>query len=148
MSPNTIHLLYVGWEVRSVGGGAGGAGGEEASDGSDAERPRSRYLRVPTSHGPESWVWQKQNNNRIDAVEVRSLRSMCGVFLKDRCGNSDIMGLYGLKEDVASRVEKGVLWWIDHLERINESRLAKQIYRASIYGGTIGKGHPRKCYAE
>ncbi|GBP21250.1 hypothetical protein EVAR_84377_1 [Eumeta japonica] len=46
----------------------------------------------------ESWVWQKKNESRINAVEMRSLRSTCGVSRKDRCGNSDVRERCGLKE--------------------------------------------------
>ncbi|GBP82570.1 hypothetical protein EVAR_87816_1 [Eumeta japonica] len=46
---------------------------------------------IPTlMYGSESWVWQKKNESRINAVEMRSLRSMCGVSRKDRCRNSDV----------------------------------------------------------
>ncbi|GBP67710.1 hypothetical protein EVAR_40481_1 [Eumeta japonica] len=30
-------------------------------------------------YGNESWVHQKKNDSRINALEMRSLRSMCGV---------------------------------------------------------------------
>ncbi|GBP56939.1 hypothetical protein EVAR_33996_1 [Eumeta japonica] len=72
---------------------------------------------------------------------------MCGVSRKDRCRNSDIRKRCGLKEDVVTKVERGILWWFSHLERINESRLTKQIYRANVCDGKVGKGCSRKSYA-
>ncbi|GBP43042.1 hypothetical protein EVAR_96300_1 [Eumeta japonica] len=56
----------------------------------------------------ESWVRQKKNESRINVVEMWSLRSMCGVPLKDRCGNSDVRNRCGLKE-VEIGIEKGML---------------------------------------
>ncbi|GBP52870.1 hypothetical protein EVAR_39034_1 [Eumeta japonica] len=38
---------------------------------------------------------------------MRSLRSMCGGSLKDRCRNSDVRERCGMKEDVVTRVGKG-----------------------------------------
>ncbi|GBP68865.1 hypothetical protein EVAR_46182_1 [Eumeta japonica] len=35
-------------------------------------------------------------------------------------------------EEVVTRVEKGMLRWFDHLERMNESRLTKQIYKTNV----------------
>ncbi|GBP70363.1 hypothetical protein EVAR_51686_1 [Eumeta japonica] len=35
-----------------------------------------------------------------------SLRSMCAVFQKDRCRDSDVRERCGLKEDVVTRVER------------------------------------------
>ncbi|GBP25004.1 hypothetical protein EVAR_94299_1 [Eumeta japonica] len=39
----------------------------------------------------------------------------------DRCRNSDIRERCDLKEDVVIRIEKDMLWWFDHLERMKES---------------------------
>ncbi|GBP76987.1 Glutathione S-transferase [Eumeta japonica] len=59
---------------------------------------------VPTlMYDSESWVWQKKNESRINAVERRSLRSMCGMSRKDRCRNSDVRQRCALKEDVTRR---------------------------------------------
>ncbi|GBP61971.1 hypothetical protein EVAR_40979_1 [Eumeta japonica] len=49
---------------------------------------------------------RKKNESRINAVEMRSLRSMYGVSRKDRCRNSDVRERCGLKEDVVTRVER------------------------------------------
>ncbi|GBP84055.1 hypothetical protein EVAR_67654_1 [Eumeta japonica] len=56
-------------------------------------------------YGSESWVWQKKKESRINEVEMRSLRSMCGVSRKDRCRNSDVRERCGLKKVVVTRVE-------------------------------------------
>ncbi|GBP46351.1 hypothetical protein EVAR_39729_1 [Eumeta japonica] len=39
---------------------------------------------------------------------MRSLRSMCAVSRKDRRRNSDVIERCGLKEDVVTRVERGI----------------------------------------
>ncbi|GBP35201.1 hypothetical protein EVAR_18326_1 [Eumeta japonica] len=52
---------------------------------------------------------EKKIESRINDVMMRSVRSMCGVSLKDRGRNSDVRERCGLKEDVATRVERGVL---------------------------------------
>ncbi|GBP39396.1 hypothetical protein EVAR_95848_1 [Eumeta japonica] len=94
-------------------------------------------------YGSESCVWQKKNESRINAVEMRSLRNMCGVFLKDRCKNNksnNVREQCALKENVVTRKEEGMLLWCGHLKRINESRLTKQICRANVHGRKAGKG--------
>ncbi|GBP98409.1 hypothetical protein EVAR_65298_1 [Eumeta japonica] len=53
-----------------------------------------------------------------------------------------------LKGDVVTRVETSVLRWLGHLERMNESRLKKEIYRINMCDGKVGKGRPRKSYAD
>ncbi|GBP69668.1 hypothetical protein EVAR_49920_1 [Eumeta japonica] len=53
--------------------------------------PLHNGVLIPTLvYGSESWVWRKKNESRIDMVEMRSLRNMCGVSLKDSCRNSDV----------------------------------------------------------
>ncbi|GBP56771.1 hypothetical protein EVAR_91423_1 [Eumeta japonica] len=63
---------------------------------------------------------------------MRSLRSKCEVCRKDRCRNSDVTERCGLKEDVVTRVEGDMSRWFGHLERMNERRLTRQIYRANV----------------
>ncbi|GBP80523.1 hypothetical protein EVAR_63273_1 [Eumeta japonica] len=67
----------------------------------------------------------KRNESRTIAVKMRSLRSMCGVSRKDRCRNSDIK-VCGLKEDVVTRVERGVLQWLGYLVGMNGNNNKKQ----------------------
>ncbi|GBP79061.1 hypothetical protein EVAR_58729_1 [Eumeta japonica] len=103
---------------------------------------------IPTlMYGSESWVWQKKNKSRINAVEMRSLRSTCGVFRKDKCRKGDVRERCVLKEDAVTTVEKGMLRWFGHLERMNERRIMKQIYRGNVCDVNVDKGCPRKFYA-
>ncbi|GBP46942.1 hypothetical protein EVAR_30974_1 [Eumeta japonica] len=73
---------------------------------------------------------------------------MCEVSLKDRCRNSEVREPYGLKKDVVTSVEKGMLRWPSNLERKNEIRLTKQIYIVNVCDGKVGKGRPRKSYVD
>ncbi|GBP61740.1 hypothetical protein EVAR_31068_1 [Eumeta japonica] len=99
-------------------------------------------------YGRESWVWQKKNERKINAVEIRSLRSVYRESGKGRYRNSHVRERCRLKEDVVTRVEGGVLRLFGYLERMNESGVTKQIYRANMCDGKIGEGCPRKSYAD
>ncbi|GBP76192.1 hypothetical protein EVAR_54948_1 [Eumeta japonica] len=59
---------------------------------------------------------QKKNESRINAVETRSLRSMCGVSGNDKYRKIDVRERCGLKDDVVTRVEKGILRRLGHLD--------------------------------
>ncbi|GBP26381.1 hypothetical protein EVAR_75513_1 [Eumeta japonica] len=52
----------------------------------------------------------------------------------------------GLKGNVLTKMEKDMLRRFGHLERMNENRPTKQIYRVNVCGGRVGKGRPRKSY--
>ncbi|GBP22099.1 hypothetical protein EVAR_94139_1 [Eumeta japonica] len=69
----------------------------------------SRHAISTLIYGSESWVWQKKNESKTNVVELRVLRNICGVSLKNRCGNSDLRERCGLKADVVTRVGKGML---------------------------------------
>ncbi|GBP13806.1 hypothetical protein EVAR_8022_1 [Eumeta japonica] len=72
---------------------------------------------------------------------MRSLRSMCRVSRKDRCRNSDVKQRCRLKEDVVTRVERGILRWFDHLERI-------RAYTMKELKGIVEYIKDRKAYGE
>jgi hypothetical protein len=71
--------------------------------------------------------WQKKNTRKnhtsgVNAVEMRALRSMIGVKLSDRVRNEAIREEYGVKEDVVTKIEKNMLRWFGHVERMDERR--------------------------
>ncbi|GBO99962.1 hypothetical protein EVAR_74314_1 [Eumeta japonica] len=102
---------------------------------------------------PNNKIWLRLmhlhilNKNMVRPQEMRSLRSMCRVSRKDRRRNSDVRERCNLKEDVVSKVERGILRF-GHLEKMNEDRLTKQIYRANVCDGKVGKDRPGKSYAD
>ena len=107
-----------------------------------------RGVLVPTlMYGSESWVWQAKHKSRINAVEMRALRSMEGVTLKDRIRNSVIRERVGVKVDVVTRIERSMLSWFGHVERMDERRLTKQIYTGSV-NGCVGRGRPRRTFRD
>ncbi|GBP58558.1 hypothetical protein EVAR_34561_1 [Eumeta japonica] len=65
-----------------------------------------RVLIATLMYASESWIWQKKNGSWINAVEIRSLRSMCGVSGKI---HEETVMLCNLNEDVVIRVERDML---------------------------------------
>lgn len=49
--------------------------------------------------------------------------------------------------DVVAKIEKGILWttWFGRGERMDEGRLTKQMYKASV-SAQVGKGRSRQTY--
>jgi hypothetical protein len=46
----------------------------------------------------------------------------------------------GVKEDVMTKIEKNMLRWFGHEERMDERRLTKKIYEADV-GGNAGRAN-------
>ena len=85
-------------------------------------------------YGSECWVWQTRHESKINALELRSLRSMSGITLNDRVRNEVIRECCGLKEDVVTKVEKNMLRWFGRVDRMSERRLTKGIYVVDVSG--------------
>ena len=77
---------------------------------------------VPTLlYGSEMWVLHKKNERKMNTVEIRSLRSICGVSLADRIRNDEVHRMAGTtSENVTMRMKKNVLRWFGHVERMSE----------------------------
>ena len=65
---------------------------------------------VPTLlYGSEAWVCQKKHESKVNAVEMRSLRKLCGVTLADQIRNEEIRRMAGFKESVIIKMHKGMV---------------------------------------
>jgi hypothetical protein len=73
----------------------------------------------------KSKVWQKKHRIRINAGKIRALRSIIGVKLSDGVMNRVVREEYGMKEYLGTKIEKNILRLFSHVERMDESRLAK-----------------------
>ena len=102
---------------------------------------------VPTLlYGTETWVLQKKNERKRNAVEMRSLRRICGVSLADRIRNEEVHRIAGTSEDVTVRMKKNVLSWFGHVERMSNERMSKKMYDGKV-SGKRGRGRPRFTFA-
>jgi hypothetical protein len=52
-----------------------------------------------------------------------------------------------VKDDVVTKIEKNMLRWFGHVERMYERRLTKEIYEADV-GGNAGRGRPRRTFLD
>jgi hypothetical protein len=52
-----------------------------------------------------------------------------------------------VKEDVVTKIEKNMVRWFGHVERMDERRLTKEIYKADL-GGKAGRGRPRQTFLD
>jgi hypothetical protein len=72
---------------------------------------------------------------------------MCGVRLIDRVRNVEIRRRCGLKDDVVTRIERGMLRLFGHVERMSDERMTKKIWETGV-NGRVGTGRPRKTYID
>ena len=58
-------------------------------------------------HGSESWPVRKENMVALQRAEMRIVRWMCGVKLKDRLSSKDLRGI----DDIALVLQQNRLRW-------------------------------------
>ena len=97
---------------------------------------------VPTIlYGCEAWAIDRVVRRRVDVLEMKCLRNICGVRWFDRVSNVRVREMCGNKKSVVERAEEGVLKWFGHMERMSEERLTKKIYVSEVEG-TRRRGRP------
>ena len=87
------------------------------------------------------------DKQRLDVLEMRCLRSMCGVTRWDRLRNEEIRRRSGVLLELSKRAEQRGLRWFGHVERMDEGRMVKRITRSRARG-VGGRGRPRMGWGE
>ena len=109
----------------------------------DAKRKLYEGIAVPTAlYGVETWNMSVKDRRKLNVMEMRCLRSMCGVTRRDRIRNEEIRRRTGVTRELSGRADQSVLRWFGHVERMEESRQVKKIYRSEARGATL-QGRPQ-----
>ena len=101
-------------------------------------------MAVPTLlYGCETWTVQKRHESRLQACEMMwCLRRIEGVSRLDRMRNEDIRQSLG-QVAVVDMMKDRQMRWKEKLERMDGSRLVKQVYEGDVVGKRP-RGRPRK----
>lgn len=96
------------------------------------------------TYGSESWVMSNRMKGKIEAVEMKYLRRVKGVTLRDRVRSAEIREELEVKP-VTEFIEKRQLSWWGHLQRMNTNRVVKQIWEAKTTDKR-SRGRPQKTW--
>lgn len=77
-------------------------------------------------YGSEVWVLNTQERRRVEAVEMNCLRSISGVRRIDCIRNEEIRRRCGKTVGVSEKIDRGILRWYGHVERMGDERLVKK----------------------
>lgn len=94
--------------------------------------------------GCESWTLTEQQKSKIQAVEMRYLRRVRGVTMKDRMKNVDIRRELKIRSTLEFIEGRKLSWW-GHLQRMREERPVKKVWRAKTQRNRR-RGRPRKTW--
>src|SRR5215469_15156861 len=78
---------------------------------------------------------------------MKSLRSMCGISIRDRIRNERIRERYGWERGLVCRYEQSVLKCYGHVIRRGEDSLGGRVIMGSVEGNR-GRGRPRRRWMD
>ena len=111
--------------------------------GMEAKRGLYEGVVLPTVlYGAETWGVRAEERRRLNVFEMKCLRSMAGVTLRDRINNDVVRFRTGMVKRLEERVDARVLRWFGHMERMDGKRLAKKVWKAEV-SGRRPRGRPK-----
>ena len=98
------------------------------------------------TYGSESWTLTSRDKSRVQASEMTTLRTIARKTRRDKIRNTTIRNQLGVAP-VMNKIEKGQLRWLGHLERMENTRIAKKrwIWKPD---GRRSRGRPRKRWLD
>ena len=98
-------------------------------------------------YGNETWSLNAKERNNLEVFEMKGLRSMCGLSIRDRVRNVRIRERCGWERDLLSRYEQNVLKWYGHVMRRGEDSLVGRVTVGSVEGNR-GRGRPKRRWMD
>src|SRR5215469_6208599 len=92
----------------------------------------------------ETWSLNAKKINDLEVFEMKGLRSMCGVSIRDRVRNVRTREICGWERGLLSMYEENVLKWYGHVMRGEEDSLVGRVTVGSVEGNR-GRGRPKRC---
>ena len=97
-------------------------------------------------YGSETWSPNKRDRSRIQAAEMKPLRTILGKTRRDRIRNEKIRDIPKVAL-IQNKIDAAQLRWLGHLERMEEDRIAKRRWPWTP-GGRRPVGMPRKRWRD
>ena len=93
---------------------------------------------LPTAlYGAEVWGMRSAARRKVNVLEMKCLRSLVGVSRMDRVRNEEVRRRAGIEGELASSADQRVLRWFGHVERMDESRMARRVLMADVSGRPV-----------
>ena len=93
----------------------------------------SGCVRNSMLHGIETWFVRKENVMALQRAEMRTVRCMCGVKLKDRLPSKELRERLGI-DDIALVLQQNRLRWYRHVLRKYDNDWVKKCMEYEVEG--------------
>ena len=103
-------------------------------------------VRSSMLHGSESWPVRKENVVALQRAEMRMVRWMCGVKLKDRLPSKELRERLGV-DDIALILQQNRLRWYGHVLRKDDDDWVKKCMEYEVEDSRT-RGRPKRTWKE
>ena len=100
-------------------------------------------VRSCMTYGSETWTLKAEHEKRLETTEMRMIRRICGVTLRDRCTNASLRDKIGV-EPITDVCRRNRLRWFGHVQRKDDMDWVKQCTTWKVEGRK--QGRPRKTW--
>jgi len=97
-------------------------------------------------HGSETWPVRKEHVVALQRAEMREVRRMCGVKLKDRLPSKELRERLGT-DDTALVLQQNRLRWYEHVLRKHDDDWVKKCMEYEVKGPRP-RGRPKRTWRE
>src|SRR5580698_5591187 len=97
-------------------------------------------------YGNETWATKADDIQRLQRAERAMVRWMCGVKLKDRRSNRELLDRLHVIE-IGTVVSRGRLGWYDHVERMPKEKWVSKCRELEVEGDK-GRGRGKKTWRQ
>ena len=119
----------------------------------DRKMPRRAKTRVYTTvirpvmlYGAETWAVTKREMNKLEVAEMKMLRRILGVSMRDRWKNEDIRKELGVCK-ISEKIKEIRLRWYGHIVRAGEQNMGYSTLKRPI-PGRRRRGRPKKRWID
>uniref|UniRef100_A0A1W7R9N5 Endonuclease-reverse transcriptase HmRTE-e01 n=1 Tax=Hadrurus spadix TaxID=141984 RepID=A0A1W7R9N5_9SCOR len=106
---------------------------------------KAYYIPILT-YSSATWTLGKREESRLQAAEMKFLRSMVGKTKRDRIKNEEIRKMVGV-DRLRDQIGRTQLAWFGHVKRKGESELARRMLEQKIRGKRP-RGRPRRRWID
>jgi hypothetical protein len=94
-------------------------------------------------YGSECWTLRQKDRNRINSSQMKSVRSLTGITLRDRIKSEDLRNRWRVYEMV-QEVQNYQFKWMQHALRMPANRLPRKLRQYKPHGPRdLGRPHRR-----
>ena len=97
-------------------------------------------------YGSETWTLKRREEERLERTEMRMLRWILGLTLRNKKKNDDIRRILGVA-CITDKVRKARLRWFGHVQRREEEDCVRRILESDVRGQQ-SKGRQRKRWID